>query len=143
MVACGGAAVAIVGRFHPAGDEQVIAGIEQMRGAGARIGYELVDLADHAALVAAVRRIEARFGCVTAIGHATGSLPRVAVTNLTPQAVHGQVRAHTAPLDQLAAAVRAVARSGSSARRGNLRLIVTCGSVTGGTGWPARASERT
>ena len=131
VLACSGAAVAIVGRFHPAGDEQVIAGIDQLRGAGAKIGYELVDLADHAALVAAVRRIEARFGCVTAIGHATGSLPRVAVTNLTPQAVHGQVRTHTAPLDQLAAAVRAVARSGGSAGRGQLRLIVTCGSVTG------------
>ena len=139
VLACSGAAVAIIGRFHPAGDEQVIAGIDQLRGAGAKIGYELVDLADHAALVAAVRRIEARFGCVTAIGHATGSLPRVAVTNLTPQAVHGQVRTHTAPLDQLAAAVRAVARSGGSARRGRLRLIVTCGSVTGRYGLAAES----
>ena len=130
VLACSGAAIAIVGRFHPAGDEQVVAGLEQLRGAGARIGYELVDLADHAALVAAVRRIEARYGCVTAIGHATGSLPRVVAANLTPQAVHGQVRAHTAPLDQLAAAARAVARSGSGTRQGRLRLIVTCGSVT-------------
>jgi enediyne polyketide synthase len=139
VLACGGAAVAIVGRFHPAGDEQVIAGIDKLRGAGAKIGYELVDLADHAALVAAVRRIEARFGCVTAIGHATGSLPRVAIASLTPQAVHGQVRTHTAPLDQLAAAVRAVARTGGRTRRGRLRLIVTCGSVTGRYGLPAES----
>jgi 3-oxoacyl-(acyl-carrier-protein) synthase len=137
VLALSGAAIAIVGRFHPAGDEQVVAGIDQLRAAGARIGYELVDLADHAALVAAVRRIEARLGCVTAIGHATGSLPRVAVRNLTPQAMHGQVRAHTAPLDQLAAAVRTIARSGSSARRGRLRLIVTSGSVTGRYGLAA------
>ncbi len=139
VLACGGAAVAIVGRFHPAGDEQVIAGIDKLRAAGAKIGYELVDLSDHAALVAAVRRIEARFGCVTAIGHATGLLPRVAISSLTPQAVHGQVRTHTAPLDQLAAAVRAVARSGGRARRGRLRLIVTCGSVTGRYGLPAES----
>ena len=130
VLALSGAALAIVGRFHPAGDEQVVAGIDQLRGAGTRIGYERVDLADHAALAAAVRRIEARFGCVTAIAHATGSLPRVAISNLTPQAMHGQVRAHTAPLDQLAAAVRTVTRSGSTARRGRLRLIVTGASVT-------------
>jgi enediyne polyketide synthase len=139
VLACGGAAVAIVGRFHPAGDEQVIAGIEKLRGAGAKIAYELVDLFDHAALVGAVRRIEARFGCVTAIGHATGPMPAVAVTNLTPQAVHGQVRAHTAPLDQLAAAVRAVARSGGRARRSRLQLILTCGSITGRYGLPAES----
>ena len=139
VLACSGAAVAIVGRFHPAGDEQVVAGLEQLRGAGARVGYELVDLAHHAALVAAVRRIEARFGCVTAIGHATGSLPRVAAANLTPQAVHGQVRAHTAPLDQLVAAARAVGRSGSGTRRNKLRLIVTCGSVTGRYGLAGEA----
>ncbi|MDR2986021.1 MAG: SDR family NAD(P)-dependent oxidoreductase, partial [Nocardiopsaceae bacterium] len=140
VLACSGAAVAIVGRTHPAGDEQVIAGIDKLRGAGAKVAYELVDLADHAAVVAAVRRIEARFGCVTAIGHATGTLPRAAIADLTPEAVHEQVQTHTAPLDQLAAAVRAVARSGSSARRGSLGLIVTCGSVTGRYGLPAESA---
>jgi enediyne polyketide synthase len=139
VLACGGATVAIVGRSHPDGDEQVIAGIDKLRIAGAKIAYELVDLADHSSLVAAVRRIEARFGCVTAIGHATGSVPGAEVANLTPQTIHGQVRAHTAPLDQLAAAVRAVARSGGSARRARLRWILTCGSVTGRYGLPGES----
>ena len=130
VLACSGCAMAIVGRVRRARDDAVVAGLEQLRTAGARISYELVDIADHAAVTAAVRRIEARFGCVTAIGHAICPLPRVAVAKLTPAAVHNQVRTQTAPLDQLAAALGAVVRSGRG-RSGGLRLVATFGSVTG------------
>jgi enediyne polyketide synthase len=133
VLACSGTAVAIVGRVRRARDDAVVAGLEQLRGAGARICYELVDMADHAAVTAAVRRIEARFGCVTAISHSIGPVPRVAIAKLTPASVHNQVRAQTAPLDQLAAAARAVVRGGRG-RSGRLRLIVTFGSVTGRSG---------
>jgi len=130
VLACSGAAVAIVGRVRRARDDGVVAGLEQLRGAGARICYELVDMADRAAVAAAVRRIEARFGCVTAISHAISPPPRVAIARLTPESVHNQVRAQTAPLNQLAAAARAVVRR-DSGRSGQLRLIATFGSVTG------------
>ncbi|HEX9514831.1 MAG TPA: SDR family NAD(P)-dependent oxidoreductase [Streptosporangiaceae bacterium] len=130
VLACSGAAVAIVGRVRRARDDGVVAGLEQLRAAGARICYELVDMADHAVVAAAVRRIEARFGNVTALSHAVGPLPRVAIARLTPASVHNQVRAQTASLNRLAAAARAVVRSGST-RPGRVRLIVTFGSVTG------------
>jgi enediyne polyketide synthase len=130
VLACSGAAVAIVGRVRRARDDGVVAGLEQLRGAGARICYELVNMADHAAVAAAVRRIEARFGSVTAISHASSPLPRVAIARLTPASLHNQVRTQTAPLNQLAAAARAVVPGGSG-RSGPLRLIATFGSVTG------------
>ena len=130
VLACSGAAVAVIGRDHPDRDDAVLAGLEQLRGAGAVIGYELVDLADHAALTAAVRRVEAQFGCVTAISHAAGSVARSALAELTPAVADDQVRRNTDPLDQLAAAARTAARGGTE-RSGRLRLIITSGSVIG------------
>src|SRR5262249_31089168 len=129
VLACSGSAVAIVGRVRRARDDGVVAGLEQLRAAGARICYELVGMADHAAVVAAVRRIEARFGCVTAISHAIGPLPQVAIAKLTPASVHDPVRTQAAPLQQLAAPARGVVRGGG--RSGQLRLVATFGSVTG------------
>jgi enediyne polyketide synthase len=130
--------VTVIGLDHPDGDDEVIAGLEKLRGAGAKIAYELVDLADHAAMVAAVWRVEARFGRVTAISHAAGPVPRIALAELTPAVVDDQVRRHTGPLDQLAAAVRAAARRGTG-RPGRLRLILTSGSVIGRYGLAGEA----
>jgi enediyne polyketide synthase len=130
VLACSGAAVSIVGRARRAHDEGVVAGLEELRRAGSRICYELVDLAEHGEVSAAVRRIEARFGCVTAIGHAIGPVDRGALAALDVTAVHRLVRDHTAPLDQVVSAVRAVARGGG-VRSGQLRVIATFGSVTG------------
>ncbi len=130
VLACSGATVAVVGREHPDRDEAAVAGLERLRGAGAKVGYELVALADHAALTAAVRRIEARFGRVTAISHAMGQVAPLALSQLTPARADELARKHTNPLDQMAAAVRAVART-SGAPAAQPRLIVTFGSVTG------------
>ncbi|HUZ51589.1 MAG TPA: beta-ketoacyl synthase N-terminal-like domain-containing protein [Streptosporangiaceae bacterium] len=130
VLACSGATVVVVGREHPDHDEAAVAGLERLRGAGAKVGYELVGLADHAALTAAVRRIEARFGRVTAISHAAGQVARVTLDQLTPARADDLARTHTNPLDQMAAAVRAVARA-SGAPAGQLRFIVTFGCVTG------------
>jgi len=139
VIACSGAAIVVIGRDHPEHDDAVIAGLEELRGAGAKIGYEIVDLADHAVLTAAVRRVEARFGRVTAIGHAAGAVPKRALAELTPARADEQVRRHIGPLDQLAAAVRTAAR-GSSGRQGQPRLIVTSGSVIGRYGMAGEAA---
>ena len=130
VLACSGATVAVVGREHPDHDHAAVAGLERLRGAGAKVGYELVGLADHAALTAAVRRIEARFGRVTAISHAAGQVAPAAVSELTPAQGDEFARRHTNPLDQMAAAVRAVARAGGG-HASPLRFIVTFGCVTG------------
>ncbi len=130
VLACSGATVAVVGREHPDHDEAAVAGLERLRGAGAKVGYELVGLADHAALTAAVRRIEARFGRVTAISHAAGQVPPAALSQLTPARADELARTNTSPLDQMAAAVRAVARA-SGRQASPLRFVVTFGSVTG------------
>ena len=130
VLACSGATVAVVGREHPDHDEAAVAGLERLRGAGAKVGYELVSLADHAALTAAVRRIEARFGRVTALSHAAGQVAPVALGQLSPARADELASTHTNPLDQMAAAVRAVART-SGAHAGPLRFIMTFGCVTG------------
>lgn len=129
VLACCDAAMAVVGRDRPGSDDQVIAGLEELRGAGARIGYELVSLSDHAALVAAIRRIEARFGRVTAIAHAGRALPRGELAGTSHAAAEREVQASLRPLDQIAAAVRTVARSMPGPDQ--LRLVVTSGSLAG------------
>jgi len=139
VLACSGAAVAVMGRDHPQRDDAVVGGLEQLRSAGARISYELVDLGDHATLVAAVRRVEARFGPVTAIGHSAGpGQPRV-LAELTPAEVEEEVLRQTGPLDRLAAAARTATRGAE--RAGRLRLIVTSGSVIGRYGMAGEATS--
>ena len=140
VLACSGTGMVVIGRDHPDRDDAVVAGLEKLRGAGAKIGYELVNLADHASLTAAVRRMEARFGHVTAISHAAGPVRRLAIAELTPAHADDYVRRHVSPLDRLAAAVRAVARS-SGLRQGPLRLIVTSGSVIGRYGMAGEAAS--
>jgi enediyne polyketide synthase len=138
VLACSGSAMVVMGRNHSDRDDSVVAGLEKLRGAGAKIGYELVELADHASLTAAVRRMEARFGRVTAISHAAGPVTRLAIAELTPSQADDYVRRHVSPLDRLAAAVRAAGRS-SGLRQGPLRLVVTSGSVIGRYGMAGEA----
>jgi len=124
VLACCGAAVAIIGRDHAEPDENLIAELEQLRSAGARVSYEVVDAAVPAAVAAAVQRIERRLGPVTAIGHAVGQTPRLPVAGLNAAELQEQLRSQTAVLDQLVGAVRA-----NPAAAGQLRLILTFGSV--------------
>ncbi len=70
MLACCGTGIAVVGRAGEHDDAELVAGLEQLRSAGARIGYEVIDIADQASLTAAVQRIEDRLGPVTALAYA-------------------------------------------------------------------------
>src|SRR5262249_2169688 len=67
VLAWSGAAVAVVGRPLPQEGAGVIAGLEELRRAGARIAYEVVNAADPADLALGVRRVERRLGPVTAV----------------------------------------------------------------------------
>ena len=113
----------MIGRDHPHRDDAVIGTLEQLRTAGAAVGYEIVNPASAAALSAAVRRIESRLGPVTAIAHAARSAPSRPVAQLMPGELQAQLDDQNQLLDQLVAAAL-----GPGDR---LRLIVTFGSVIG------------
>jgi enediyne polyketide synthase len=121
VLACCGAPVAVLGRPGPDEDGEVVAGLERLRSAGARVAYEVIDIADQAALGPALRRIERRLGPVTAIGHAAGSGAATPVIELTGAQLHAKAAEAAAALTQLVSAVRT----------DRLRLIATFGSVAG------------
>ena len=122
VVALSGAAIAVIGRDHPHRDDAVIGTLEQLRTAGAAVGYEIVNPASAAALSAAVRRIESRLGPVTAIAHAARSAPSRPVAQLMPGELQAQLDDQNQLLDQLVAAALGpvsadpAAGSGSSSR---------------------------
>ena len=128
VLACCGAAVAVIGQ--PAADEGggVVAGLEELRLAGARVAYEVVDPADPADLALAVRRVERRLGPVTAIAHAVGPVPAIPVAGLSPHDLDARLAAEHAALRDLLNAV--------NPRR--LRLILTFGSVAARYGLPGQ-----
>jgi enediyne polyketide synthase len=120
VLACCGTPVAVIGRADD-DDSELVAGLEQLRSAGARVGYEVIDLANPASLVAAVRRIEARLGPVTAIGHAVSPCDPVPFLELTDIELSDHAASEVAALDRLVGSVRP----------GQLRMIITFGSVAG------------
>jgi enediyne polyketide synthase len=121
VLACCGTPVAVIGRATDGDDSELVSGLEQLRSAGARIGYEVIDIGSQASLTAAVERVEARLGPVTAIGHAVSQGARVPLVDLTDIEIADHVASETATLDHLVESVRA----------GQLRMIVTFGSVAG------------
>jgi enediyne polyketide synthase len=143
VIACSGAAIAIIGGRQARQDEEVIATLEQLRQAGARVSYEAVDTADRTGMLAAIRRIEGRLGPITAVGHAVAGTPRLPVADLTAADLDRLIRAQTLVLDQIVSAIRAAGRPAArttartahgraaSQGGGGLRLIATFGSVVG------------
>jgi enediyne polyketide synthase len=121
VLACCGTPVAVIGRASDGDDSELVSGLEQLRSAGARIGYEVIDITKQASLSAAVERIEARLGPVTAIGHAVSQGAPVPLKDLTDIEIATHVAGETATLNRLV----------ESVRPGQLRMIVTFGSVAG------------
>jgi enediyne polyketide synthase len=121
VLACTGAGIAVVGRESDHDDSELVAGLEQLRSAGARIGYEVIDLGDVASLTAALHRIEDRLGPVTAVAHASAADGHVPCRELTNSRYSRELTRAASELDSLAAAIRP----------GQLKLIVTVGSVAG------------
>ena len=104
-------------------------GLEELRSAGARVGYEVIDLASPTSLAAAVNRVEARLGPVTAIGHAVSPSDPVPFPDLTDIEICDHAANEAAVLTRLVASVRP----------GQLRMIITFGSVAGRYGLPGGA----
>jgi enediyne polyketide synthase len=121
VLACNGTGVAMVGRAGEYDDTELIAGLEELRSAGARIGYEIIDVGDPASLAAAIRRVEGRLGPVTAIAHAASPSDSGAVLDIADAAVRSHPASQAGVLDALAGSIP----------HGQLKLIISFGSVAG------------
>jgi enediyne polyketide synthase len=121
VLACCGTPIAVVGRGGPGEDSEVVKRLDQLRLAGARVAYELIDVSDPAGLTAATARIERKLGPVTAIGHTAADGRNRLVSELTEAEIRAHVAAGAAGLRNLVGSVKT----------GRLRLIATFGSVIG------------
>jgi hypothetical protein len=121
VLATSGAGIVVLGRAGAPGDPGLIAGLEELRSAGARIGYEVIDIADKSSLASAISRIERRLGPVTAIAHAATPDDPVPILDLTDADVTGHLAAESGPLDRLVTATGP----------GHLKLIISVGSLAG------------
>ncbi|MDL4820297.1 type I polyketide synthase [Actinomadura opuntiae] len=124
-----GAALAVLGRSDPAGDDELAANLRRMADAGARVHYVRADVTDPAQVQAAVAEIGAALGPVTGVLHGAGRNEPAALPNLDADAF----RAAIAPkIDGLEAVLGAV-------DPGALRLLVAFGSIIGRSGLPGEA----
>ncbi len=128
VLACSGAAIAVIGHEHPRPDDVVTDALDQLRQAGVAVVDELVDPASASALAAAIGRIEARLGKVTAVANAVPPTGQRPIARLAPAELPAEVAAQARALEQLVTAVRDLDGSGQP---GCLKLIATFGSVTG------------
>jgi enediyne polyketide synthase len=121
VFACSGTGIVLVGRAAEHDDTELIAGLEELRSAGARIGYEIINIGDPASLAAALRRIEGRLGPVTAIAHAASAPDPVPILTITDAAVRGHPTGEARVLEALAGSIP----------DGQLKLIISVGTVAG------------
>jgi len=128
VLACCGAAVAVIGQPGAEEGSGVVAGLEELRLAGARVAYEVVNLADPADIALGVQRIERRLGPVTAIAHAVGAGAAMPVAGLSAGAVAARLSAERGALRGLLDSVNVQ----------RLRLILTFGSVAARYGLPGQ-----
>jgi enediyne polyketide synthase len=121
VLACNGTGIAMVGRAGEHDDTELISGLEELRSAGARIGYEVIDIGDPASLAAAIRRVQGRLGPVTAIAHAASPADSDAVLDIADAAVRSHPASQVGVLEALAGSIP----------HGQLKLIISFGSVAG------------
>ncbi|MGH3880814.1 MAG: SDR family NAD(P)-dependent oxidoreductase, partial [Actinophytocola sp.] len=133
MAADSGAKLALLGRADPTADEEVTTNIERMAAAGIDVRYERADVTSAEQVRAAVERIEADLGPVTAVLHGAGRNEPGALASLTEE----QVRQTLAPkIDGLRAVLAAVDED-------RIKLLVTFGSIIGRAGLRGEAHYST
>ncbi|MFC0031637.1 SDR family NAD(P)-dependent oxidoreductase [Micromonospora chaiyaphumensis] len=124
LAADSGARLAVLGRSDPAADEELAANLRRMADAGLQVSYQRADVGDAAQVRAAVDRIRADLGEVTAVLHGAGRNEPMAITQVDDAAVR---RTFAPKVDGLTAVLAAV-------RPERLRLLVTFGSIIGRAG---------
>lgn len=124
-----GTAVALLGRSQPGQDAELTANLARFEAAGARCLYVAADVTRAEQVSAAVQRVEAELGPVTAVLHAAGTNVPQLLAALEPAAVARTLAPKTAGLNNVLSAV--------SPQR--LRLLLTFGSIIARTGLPGEA----
>jgi enediyne polyketide synthase len=122
-----GARLAILGRSDPRSDPELAANLERMAAAGIRTLYLRADVADEAAVQAAVARADAELGPVTALLHAAGANAPRALGAVDEEGLRRTLAPKVAGARHLLAAL-------ASRRQDRLRLIVGFGSIIARTG---------
>jgi enediyne polyketide synthase len=124
-----GARLALLGRSLPEADAELAANLERMAAAGARVLYVPADVADAAAVRAAVARVEAELGPVTALLHGAGANRPRLLGALDEESFRRT----------LAPKVRGFANLLDALDPARLRLVVSFGSIIARTGLKGEA----
>jgi enediyne polyketide synthase len=133
MATDSGAKLALLGRADPAADDEVSANLARMTAAGVTVRYERADVTSPQQVRAAVERIEADLGPVTAVLHGAGRNEPSALTGLDEEKFN-------ATLAPKIAGLRAVLSSVDADR---IKLLVTFGSIIGRAGLRGEAHYST
>ncbi|EHR52748.1 polyketide synthase family protein [Saccharomonospora marina XMU15] len=128
-----GAALALLGRADPATDDELATNLDRLAAAGVRHVYERADVTDPAQVAAAVARLQAEVGPITAVLHGAGRNEPTPLASLTEDAF----RATLAPK---IAGLRAVL---DAVDQDKIKLLITFGSVIGRAGLPGEAHYAT
>jgi enediyne polyketide synthase len=129
LARAGSARLLILGRSAPENDAELSQNLNRMSAAGIRFKYLRADIADRAAVGAAVREGELAFGKVTAILHAAGRNVPALLESLDETAIAATVSPKVDGLRNLLAAVPAE----------SLRLLLSFGSIIGSMGMRGNA----
>ncbi|HEU5471194.1 MAG TPA: type I polyketide synthase [Actinophytocola sp.] len=133
MATDSGAGLGLLGRADPAQDAELSENLARMTAAGVTFRYERADVTSAEAVKAAVDRIQAELGPVTAVLHGAGRNEPAALTNLTEE----MFRATLAPkIDGLRAVLAAVDQD-------RIKLLITFGSIIGRAGLRGEAHYST
>ncbi|WP_431915911.1 SDR family NAD(P)-dependent oxidoreductase [Micromonospora wenchangensis] len=128
-----GAALGLLGRSDPAEDTELADNLRRMTAHGVRVHYARADVTDAAQVTDAVAAVRAALGPVTAVLHGAGRNEPASLTALDAAAVR---RTFAPKLDGLRAVLAAV-------DPGQLRLLVTFGSIIGRAGLRGEAHYAT
>ncbi|GIJ76546.1 enediyne polyketide synthase [Micromonospora phaseoli] len=128
-----GARLALLGRSDPATDSELAANLERLAHHGVTAHYVRADVTDPEQVAAAVDETVREFGPVTAVLHGAGTNEPAALGRLDAAALR---RAFAAKVGGLRAVLDVVGA-------GNLRLLVTLGSIIGRAGLQGEAHYAT
>ncbi len=127
------AKLALIGRADPFADEEVAANLARMTAAGVTVRYEVADVTAPEQVQAAVDRIEADFGPVTAVLHGAGRNEPAGLANLTEDHFHQTLAPKIAGLRSVLDAVD----------QDRIKLLITFGSIIGRAGLRGEAHYST
>nr|WP_044955715.1 type I polyketide synthase [Streptomyces clavuligerus] len=128
-----GASLAVLGRSDPARDTELAANLRRMTDNGVTVRYAPADVTDPGQVGAAVARLTAALGPVTAVLHGAGRNEPAALTDLDPDAFR---RALAPKVDGLRAVLDALEPD-------RLRLLIAFGSIIGRAGLRGEAHYAT